>query len=155
MNLYLVQHGEAKSKEEDPERPLTERGREDVKAVGAFVGGEAGIKVRTVYHSGKTRARQTAEVLSAAVHPTHGVVESVGLNPLDDPAIWGGRLLDEGGDVILVGHLPHLSKLAAHLVCQDADQTVVAFRNGGVVCLGDDGTRDWSVRWVVIPELLV
>ena len=33
MKLYLVQHGEAKSKAEDPQRPLTERGREDVARV--------------------------------------------------------------------------------------------------------------------------
>ena len=31
MRLYLVQHGEAKPEEEDPERPLTDRGASDVR----------------------------------------------------------------------------------------------------------------------------
>ena len=30
MNLYLVQHARAKQKEEDPERPLTEKGQADI-----------------------------------------------------------------------------------------------------------------------------
>ena len=33
MRLYLVQHGEAKSEEEDPDRPLTDRGASDVRRV--------------------------------------------------------------------------------------------------------------------------
>jgi phosphohistidine phosphatase SixA len=32
MKLYLVRHGEARNKAEDPQRSLTERGREDVTA---------------------------------------------------------------------------------------------------------------------------
>jgi len=35
MKLYLVQHGEANSKAEDPQRPLAERGRGDVARVAA------------------------------------------------------------------------------------------------------------------------
>ena len=30
MHLYLVQHGEAKSKEDDPQRHLTEKGLRDI-----------------------------------------------------------------------------------------------------------------------------
>ena len=44
MKLYLVQHGQAVSKEEDPERPLSEQGREDVRRVATRLG-EAGVRV--------------------------------------------------------------------------------------------------------------
>ena len=54
MKLYLVQHGEAKSKAEDPQRPLTERGREDVARVATFAT-KAGSQVRQIRHSGKRR----------------------------------------------------------------------------------------------------
>jgi phosphohistidine phosphatase len=30
MKLYLMQHGQAMAKEQDPERPLTQQGRQDV-----------------------------------------------------------------------------------------------------------------------------
>ena len=63
MRLYLVQHGEAKSKAEDPSRPLTERGREDVARVAAFAAG-AGLQVGQIRHCGKRRAGET--VLSCA-----------------------------------------------------------------------------------------
>ena len=63
MKLYLVQHGEAKSKKEDPQRPLTERGGEDVAQVVAFAAG-AGVQVSQIRHSGKRRAEET--VLSCA-----------------------------------------------------------------------------------------
>ena len=59
MRLYLVQHGEAKSKTEDPQRPLTERGREDVARVAAFAA-SAGLQVGQIRHSGKRRAEETA-----------------------------------------------------------------------------------------------
>ena len=67
MWLYLVQHGEATSEEEDPERPLTERGVVDVHRV-ARKAAEAGIVTAVrVVHSGKTRARQTAEAWGQAL----------------------------------------------------------------------------------------
>lgn len=37
MRLYLVQHGEALRKEENPERPLSDRGQETVRRVAAFL----------------------------------------------------------------------------------------------------------------------
>ena len=38
MNVYLVQHGEAKPKDVDPSRSLTERGREETERVAAIAG---------------------------------------------------------------------------------------------------------------------
>jgi len=61
LRVYLVRHGKAKSKEEDPERHLTERGAEEVRRVARFLAA-AGIQVSKILHSGKTRARQTAEI---------------------------------------------------------------------------------------------
>jgi phosphohistidine phosphatase len=62
MKLYLAQHGDSLPEQVNPERPLSERGREDVRRLAEFLGG-TGIQVRRVYHSGKLRARQTAELL--------------------------------------------------------------------------------------------
>lgn len=63
MRLYLVQHGEAKKEEEDPLRPLSERGREDVQRVAKYVE-KLDIKASIIFHSGKLRAKQTAEILA-------------------------------------------------------------------------------------------
>ena len=68
MKLYLAQHGEAVSKAEDPERPLSEQGRRDVRVVAGLLKA-AGLRVERVWHSGKARAEQTARVLAGAVLP--------------------------------------------------------------------------------------
>ncbi len=154
MNLYLVQHGKAMSKDEDPHRPLTEDGVEEVRMVGSFVAKSVETHLDSVYYSEKTRARETAQTLVDALLSNRSVLETDGLKPLDDPAVWAERIKKTDKDIMLVGHLPHLSKLAALLLSGDAEQQVVAFQNAGVVCLENDGSQDWSLRWAVTPELL-
>ena len=50
--IYLVQHGEAQAKEENPDRPLTERGEDRARALGDFLA-RAGIRVDAIHDSGK------------------------------------------------------------------------------------------------------
>ena len=134
MELFLVQHGEAKSRDEDSARPLTDSGREDVRCV-ARAARRMSLQVRSIYHSGKLRALQTAEILSAELHPDSGPDELTGLTPNDDPHVVSGQLERLGSGTMLVGHLPHLSRLASLLVVGDPDRELIAFRNGGIVCL--------------------
>jgi len=134
VRVYLVQHGEAKREEEDPSRPLTDRGREEVKRVAEFLA-RAGVKVGRILHSGKLRAQQTAEIMAGALKPDKGVERAEALEPLADPRVWLEKLSGIDEDVMLVGHLPHLSKLASLLLTGKEDAEPVAFRMGGVVCL--------------------
>lgn len=153
MKAYLVQHGEAKPKEEDPDRPLSDRGRADVEKVAEFLA-SADAKVERILHSGKTRARQTAELLAERLRPVAGVEQIDGLDPLAESSVWAGRLAEEREDVMLVGHLPHMAKLSARLLTGNDEGKVVEFRMGGVVCLERGEARTWAVRWMVVPELL-
>lgn len=153
MKLYLVQHGKAKSKEEDPNRPLTEDGMEEIRKTGNFLAKHFGNSLHSIHHSGKTRAQETAQALAEALVPNQGLSQVEDLKPLDDPSIWAERIKQNGENIMLVGHLPHLSKLAALLVNGDAEQQVVDFQNAGVVCLQSDDDHGWSVRWAVTPEL--
>ncbi len=57
------------------------------------------VQVSRILHSGKLRAKQTAEALSEHLHPTGGSSETDGLAPLDDPTIWAGRLAEELEDL--------------------------------------------------------
>ena len=154
MNIYLVQHAEPKKEEEDPQRPLSEKGRTDIRNVAAFVAKHKNIRVNSIMHSGKTRARQTAEVLTECLNPSEGIKEVDGLKPLDDPSIWVKRLSEMNEDVMLVGHLPHLSKLSAYLLCQDENKTIIDFQMGVIVCLCEDESGIWSIRWIVTPQIL-
>ena len=153
MKLYLVQHAEAKGEEEDPARPLSEMGWKDLEKVTSFLR-KRGIEIARILHSGKLRARQTAEKLSEVVRSSEDVQENEGLAPLDDPAKWENRLREETADVMLVGHLPHLSKLAGLLLTGDSNRRVINFKMGGVVCLERDEKGSWSVGWMIIPQVL-
>jgi len=57
-------------------------------------------------------------------------------------------------NVMLVGHLPHLSRLSGLLISGDPDRKVIEFKNGGVVCLERDDEGNWSVVWIIIPQIL-
>ncbi len=153
MKLYLVQHGEAAAKEIDPERPLTQQGQNDVGRIAAVLAG-AGIRVSRIIHSGKLRARQTADIFGTAVAPGVEAAVSDDIDPLDDPAEFDWPKASGGEDTVLVGHLPFMAKLASHLVIGDADQALVEFRPGSVLCLESAGSGNWHISWMLRPELL-
>lgn len=153
MYLYLVQHGEAKREQEDPSRPLSEKGVRDVRKVASFISQREKIEAECIFHSGKLRAAQTAGILSEYIQTSRGACEAEGLTPMDDPALWAERLRGSGIDVMIVGHLPHLSKLASLLLCGNPEASIVNFKMGGVVCLKKKEGK-WSVEWMVVPEML-
>ena len=152
MLLYLIQHGKAKSKDEDPDRPLTEEGRREVEAVMLLLMQYGVITAARVLHSGKLRAAETAGIVARKLDAD--VEEADGLQPMDDPGIWEERLIDEEHDVVLVGHLPHLPKLTALLLSGDEEAELVEFTNGGVVCLRRHDDGHWALRWSIPPSLV-
>jgi len=154
VRLYLVQHAEAKREEEDPARPLSERGWADIRKVAAFLQAHPLPPLRAIYHSGKTRAAQTAEVLAGVLESSEGCRATDGLDPLADPGLWIERLREMSEDIMLVGHLPHLDRLSARLLSAGAiAEGLIAFRMGGIVCLHREGAI-WRLRWMLIPEIL-
>jgi len=154
MKLYLVQHGEATSEAEDPERPLTQRGRQNVTQAGA-IAARLGLRPSEIRHSGKRRAVETAEILADALGLGDRVVASSGMAPNDDPQPVASALANAKGPVMLVGHLPFLSRLASLLLTNDPGRTLIRFRNAAIVCLArdDEVGSAWSVAWILTPEM--
>lgn len=153
MLLYLVQHAESLSKEEDPTQSLSEKGIENIKKVANYVAG-LNIKVNQIFHSEKMRAMQTAQILADFIKTEKGVSETDGLSPLDDPDIWYGRISEIKEDIILVGHLPHLARLSALILCGDKEKNIIDFKRGGIVCLKKFDDGKWAVGWMIIPEVV-
>jgi len=156
MQIYLVQHGESKPEEIDPQRRLTENGARAVQKVANFLRTSSGsLEVDTIWHSGKPRAQQTAELLRPATRAgEEAVMKHDGLAP-KDPADPIQRELGQGNsDVMIVGHLPFLGRLSALLLTGNADNDVVAFQFGCVVCLNRDDAGKWKLEWMIVPKLL-
>lgn len=153
MKLYLIQHGEAKSEIEDPERSLTTRGEEQVKAISRIAAG-LNITPSKGYHSGKMRAKQTAEIIAGALRIPGLYVQPVqGLNPSDDVRPWAERISAEKEDLMLVGHLPFLERVTSFLLCGNENAKLVLFRYGAIVCLDQKEDKRWAVRWILTPEM--
>lgn len=152
MKLYLMQHGEAMAQTENPERPLTERGKKDIARMAAFLT-RLGVHLHEIRHSGKKRAEETAKIVAQYLYAQERVVAEKGLNPNDDVRPVATLLQQETLPIMLVGHLPFLSRLTSVLLTGDPERTLVQFHTGGVICL-ERQEEPWILQWMVIPEII-
>jgi phosphohistidine phosphatase len=146
VRVFLVHHGEAMAPDVDPRRPLTPWGRQHVEHLAADAAAR-GAKPAIVWHSGKLRARQTAEAFWRACNALAEFSATKDLQPADPPGWMRDRLRGESGDVLIAGHFPHLPKLLASLV-GEPDGSPGAFPPHGIVALEttDDGAT-WQELW--------
>ena len=152
MSIFLVQHGKSLSKGQDPEQGLSPQGAEDVKRIAAVAQGY-GVRVGSILHSGKKRARQTAEIFGAALSPAGGVKQMDGLRPLDDVTAVARNLKSDSG-LMMVGHLPFMERLTSFLITGDTERPVFKFQNGGIVCLDEGpGGKGWIIKWSLMPHI--
>jgi phosphohistidine phosphatase len=152
MALFLVQHGKSLSKDKDPEQGLSEEGVSEVKKIAKVAKGY-GVHVSRIIHSGKKRARQTADIFASSLRPEDGIQESSGLKPLDDVPAFAGKINSED-NIMLVGHLPFMERLTSYLITGSIDKPVFKFRNGGIVCMDKDPDKgSWFIRWVLMPTI--
>ncbi len=150
MALYLVQHGKNLPKEKDPDKGLSAEGTVEVERMATLAKGYE-LSVSSIRHSGKKRAQQTAEIFARTLGVEGGVEAVEGLGPLDDVT----RLsVDSDRNEMLVGHLPFMERLTAHLVAGDAAKApVLKFQNGGIVCLKSGEETGWYISWVLLPHI--
>jgi phosphohistidine phosphatase len=146
---YLVRHGEAVAASENPKRPLSQAGRAAVEQV-ARLARERQVKVSTIYHSGILRAEETAEILAQQLMPPGGVKAITGLLPDDDPMIEKAELETATEPIMLVGHLPHMGRLAALLVRGDIESPVIEFPAAALVCCSRVAAQ-WKIEWQLAP----
>lgn len=150
--VYLVHHGAALEADVDPQRPLSSEGRAAVLALAR----EAVIRqVRpaVIWHSGKLRARQTAEVFWRECNALADLIAQRGLQPGDPPewmadaiaaAAAGVPDTAHANDIMIVGHMPHLPRLRAYLL----REPVPNFPLHGMIALEcEHGT--WQERWIL------
>lgn len=148
MLLYLVHHGDAVPAEVDAQRPLSTSGRAAVERL-AQEAARLGARPAVIWHSGKLRARQTAEAYWRVCNPLAEFSAVRGLRP-DDPLEWIADVLAaEERDVMVVGHMPHLERLRARLLKGTAHEAD-AFPQHGIIAI-DRLERAWAERWRLAP----
>lgn len=115
MRLILVRHGDALPAHDDAARVLSRRGREDVARLAARLAAE-GVRPGEILHSGLVRARETAEILAAALQPPRGVAVMRGIRPDDDEGPAAAELAAHDDDLIVVTHMTLVERLTARLL---------------------------------------
>ncbi len=151
-HVFLVRHGEAKQKNEDPWCGLTNAGEAAIQKLANWLGA-AGIRIHEIHHSGKRRAEQTAAILASALDPPVEPRETSGLKPNDDVRPIADLINRGEHNIMIVGHLPFLGRLVGQCTTGDPEASVVGFDTGTLVCLARSDGR-WTVERAVSPSLL-
>jgi phosphohistidine phosphatase len=143
--IYLVHHADAVGPDVDPQRPLSDVGRAHAARL-ATDASARGVKPAVIWHSGKLRARQTAENFLRACNPLADFAAIRGLQP-DDPPEWiRDSVTSENRDVMLVGHMPNLPRVLTLLVA-GREASILDFPQHGLVALEAVTAGAWKERW--------
>jgi phosphohistidine phosphatase len=146
LRLFLVHHGDAVGADIDTRRPLSTVGQIDVDRLAALAAAR-GARPQVVWHSGKLRARQTAEAFWRACNALAECASTRDLQPDDRPEWMRDRLRAETRDILIAGHYPHLPRLL-RLLLGAPDDGALSFPQHGVVALeSDDGGETWREVW--------
>jgi phosphohistidine phosphatase len=116
--LYLIRHAKAEPAvgQDDYERALTDRGRDDARRV-ASVLGSRDLLPETLIHSGALRAMQTAEIFAGQWPRRVELQQEIGLYDATQAMLFARArtLPDTNESVALVGHNPGIGELASTL----------------------------------------
>jgi phosphohistidine phosphatase len=112
MQLILVRHAKAAEGEPDELRPLTPEGRDQARAVAAQLRGQ-GVRPGAVLTSPLLRARETAELIAQELGAE--VVSDERLRPGANADAVVEAVAGRGETVVVVGHQPDCSRIAASL----------------------------------------
>lgn len=156
MKLYLCRHGQYVAETLDPNCALSEEGREEINKLGESLAA-ADVSVDSIYHSGKCRAEQTAEILAQHLMAEPSFEVRTGIDPLDDIEPLYDEIVCWEENVLLVGHLPFMAKLLAKLMSGCENETLFAFSPGTMACLERKSVKDkkWCLNWLIEPNILL
>jgi phosphohistidine phosphatase len=153
MRLYIVQHGDALPKDADPDRPLSDQGRADIQRLTEWLA-RHDVRVAQILHSGKTRARETAEILGPLLESDGTIDERQGLAPNDSAEDFLQQLSSEDKDTIIAGHMPFVARAVAQALTGTPESQLVDFAPGSVAVIQRGDGDTWQLVMFVRPENL-
>lgn len=153
MKIYLMRHGHCPSLLEaglksDALRPLSERGRKDVRKAGRYLAAK-GVRPGLILCSPLLRAQQTAQELAAVlgnseVRPFEAlanIIPGAELARVATTTDWASP------EVVLVGHMPQIAEAAAQFL-----NTPLNFSPAEIAAFEVTGQGKASLLWKAAPE---
>lgn len=156
MRLFLLRHAEAAPGVPDAGRLLTDEGKAQVARMARLVDWSCVEAVKSIEHSGLVRARQTAELLAAEVPLRKPLSIRSAIRPMDDPRLFALELASSRDDRLVVGHNPHLARLAGLLLGRGQSEVSLVLKKAAF--LGLERSRSpskespmgqWSLLWLI------
>ncbi|QGM44566.1 SixA phosphatase family protein [Methylocystis heyeri] len=148
--LLLLRHGKADrhSAGGDRERPLTRRGLEDSRLIGAFLAGE-GVTPDLAVASNARRAKQTLEKVLEAFpgHVTHLIENSIYLASVDHLLDTLRQAPEKISTLLVVGHNPGFAELACALAGTGARENLARMQAKfptGALAILDFSAGGWA-----------
>jgi phosphohistidine phosphatase len=153
MQLYLMRHGQADTTTAGGEPELTAAGRATIERQAERFATwleDEGVGLQAVFHSGKLRAAQTAEIMLTRAAPALTAQAHSGLKPNADPQALLAELPQWHGASLLVSHLPFIPALLRLLLGDAAPVGLDALPAGTLVAVeGNDG--HWRLTSLLSP----
>jgi phosphohistidine phosphatase len=149
MQVLLIHHADALTAEQNPERPLSPKGREQADRLGVRLRALGVAPVR-ILHSDKLWTIETAQRIAAKLGMENRAARAAyPINTGDPIAPFMAEIATTGGDLMMCGHVDYLLRAASRLVCGSEARKAVEFkpRNGTVVCLEGEGD-DWVITYM-------
>jgi len=159
MTVLMLRHGQAEPRGPgiaDSERKLTRKGVRDVRRV-MEVARKAGVRITAVLRSPLRRAVDTAAIAVKAFDPEIDVIETTSLLPDAATALTIKELQAYASKdcLLLVGHEPHLSALAADLLgCSDLR---IRLKKAALLRIDvrvGKGALEGELHWILNPRLV-
>ncbi|MEE8576913.1 MAG: phosphohistidine phosphatase SixA [candidate division Zixibacteria bacterium] len=151
MRLYIVQHGDSVAKEIDPNRPLSDQGQADIQRLAEWLSSH-NVRIGQILHSGKTRAKETAEILRPLLKFPAQIYEGQGLSPNDSPEAFLYQLGDSKKDTLIAGHMPFVARTVSQALTGAPDRQLVEFVPGSVAGLERSDGASWRLFFFARPE---
>jgi phosphohistidine phosphatase len=159
FELYLIRHAVAEERgdawPDDNKRPLTDDGIARMRKAARGLA-DIDVTIDIVLSSPLVRARQTAEIVAAALDPRPSLVNVDSLAPDGSFGAIVADLEKHGRKprIALVGHEPAIGELAARLI---GSRHALEFKKGAICRIDLDelppaGPGD--LRWMLTPKIL-
>ena len=148
MKVYLVHHVDALSAEQDPQRHISQKGKEQADRLGTRLKA-LGVAPARILHSDKQWTIDTADRIAAKLGASAKTARTAyPINTGDPVAPFMAEIAKGGGDIMMCGHVDYLLRTASQMVCGDEKRKVVEFKpgNGTAVCLEGEG-KTWYITY--------
>jgi len=157
MEIYLMQHGPALPKEQDPEEGLSPEGKERIHASGQALKKMA-ITFDVILSSPKKRSKETAAIVAEEVgFPVGKIIETTNVKAMTPPDETVQALSELSGAerVLIAGHLPSVAEVASSLLTEGS-KAAVQFEMGGCCRIDVENlpTHSGHLQWYLTPAQL-